>query len=514
MSRSKTFLIPLLALCLVATACQTWEVAPAPIEQTLADEGVGVIRVTTLSGALIELRNPTLADSLLVGMSRGSGGQPDTAVAVLTRDVVRTELRKVKVGQTLGGIAFGVTLVAVIAASLQDDPPQPPPEPVNLSCPLVYSWDGRDWHLDSGTFGGAITRGLARTDIDNLEHLRVVDGRIRLRMANELAETDYVDEASLLMVEHPVGTTVAPGTRGGVHVLGALTAPIQATDDRGRNVLPRLAVQDDWSWESDLTVRDTTAGSPELRDGIEVTFPRPVGSRSARLVLDAHNTPWSAHLMVEMIRAHGRETPAWYAALDADPEMARAFGEHLARQAFLRVSVASRDGWVPQGVVWEAGPEIVKRQVVDVDLAGVEDDVVTVRLDAPPAFWRVDRARMEFDGPEGPESAFSLTELEASSARTDSGVDVRAILADADGEHLVLETGDEVDLTFSVPEATPGTERTFLLDSHGWYRVHTPEEGEPDRAALHRLATEPDGVSRMAVERLNRAVLALSEVGQ
>jgi hypothetical protein len=516
-SSPKMVLTLLLALGLAATGCRTWEVNRQPLEETLAEGDVGLLRVFTASGELIEMRNPRLADSLLTGMTRPLRGEISRPVSVLTRDIVRTELHPVSVGRTVGAVALGATIVAVGVALIQNsgsDQPPPPPPPTTLSCPLVYSWDGQDWRLDSGTFGGAITRGLARTDIDNLDHLRVVDGRIRLRMANELAETDYVDRVSLLMVEHPVGTTVAPGTDGSVHVLSALAAPIRATDDRGRDVLPRVAERDDWSWESDLVVRDASAHSPELRDGIDVTFHRPAGSRTARLVVDAHNTPWSAHLLVEMIRAHGSETSAWYAALDGNPEMARAFGRHLAEQAFLRVSVQSDDEWVPQGVVWEAGPEIVKRQVIEVDLGALEEDVVTLRLDAPPAFWRIDRVRMEFDGAEGPETALSVTSLEASSARTAAGVDVRAVLADADDHHVVLETGERVDLTFDAPDATPGVERTFLLDSHGWYRVHTTDEGKPDRDVLRRIETEPAGVSRIAVERLNRAVLALSEVEQ
>lgn len=61
------------------------------------------------------------------------------------------------------------------------------------SCPLVYSWDGQRWRLDSGTFGGAIMPALARTEVDNLLHAVPVGDSLRLRITNELNETDHLD---------------------------------------------------------------------------------------------------------------------------------------------------------------------------------------------------------------------------------------------------------------------------------------------------------------------------------
>ena len=41
-------------------------------------------------------------------------------------------------------------------------------------------------------------------------------------------------------------------------------------------------------------------------------------------------------------------------------------------------------GWRRQGLYWEAGPEVSKRQVMHLDLRDVGGDEVVVRLEAPP----------------------------------------------------------------------------------------------------------------------------------
>jgi hypothetical protein len=51
----------------------------------------------------------------------------------------------------------------------------------STSGPLVYSWDGRRWRLDSGTFGGAIMSASTRTDVDNLLYATAVNDTLPLR---------------------------------------------------------------------------------------------------------------------------------------------------------------------------------------------------------------------------------------------------------------------------------------------------------------------------------------------
>jgi hypothetical protein len=101
--------------------------------------------------------------------------------------------------------------------------------------------------------------------------------------------------------------------------------------------------------------------------------------------------------------------------------------------------------------------------------------------------------------------------VEPESARMESdGQDVLALLSEADGIELVLETGDAAVLSFQVPAVPEGMIRSYLIATTGWYRIHSPASDAPPRAEVARIGTEPGAVSRLSVARLNEALEALN----
>jgi hypothetical protein len=447
------------------------------------------------------LRAPRIEGDSLTALAWMGG--PRRAVALA--DIRQVEVQRISATKTtLLTVGLGITtliVVAAVAAAAED--PQPSQEVT--SCPLVYSWDGEAWRLDSGTFGGAILPSLARTDVDNLDHLVASpEGVVRLRVTNELSETEFVDALSILVVDHDPDITVSPAPDGTLHAIGRSIGPLAARDLAGRDVLPRLSEPDGWSWESALTTAGATSEDP--RDGVVIEFPRPKDASQARLLVDAHNTPWASFLLKELLRAHGSGLAAWYDAMEAEPERAHRFFGHLARESFLEVAVWTPEGWASQGLVWEAGPEIVKRQVVPLDLSGVEGESIRVRLIGPPSFWLIDHLAIDY----GPEGAFTVQPIEPHVARDLEERDIRPRIVAIDSDFLVMEPGDAAELSFQVPDPAAGMSRTYLLRSTGWYRIHVDGQGEPDATLLTRIESEPGAVSRIAMERRDRALAAMS----
>lgn len=511
---------PLIAFLAIvfSQACYHWTTAklePKP-------GGTDQVRVTLVGGGQILVAGPFLSGDSLVWFARTKPDAlgvslPDTLnrMGVPLAQVYKLQVQRLDPVLTSFAILTTAAVVAgVIAAASWDGLGSGSSGSSGggggcydsgcASCPLVYSWDGRNWRLDSGTFGGAITRGLERTDVDNLDHLAAADGIVHLKIKNELNETDYLDALSVVAVDHDPVVTVAPDGAGGLYTLGALTHAIGARDDQGRNVLASVDAADGVSWQSSFRARDTSRLA-DIRDGLDLTFVRPKGARSARLVLDGHNTPWAASMLTQFIAAHGSATRAWYDSLDASPVMAMRTGRALARDGFLSVSVREGESWQPEGMFWEAGPEIVKQQVLPLDLRGVTGDTVQIRLESAPTFWFIDRVAIDYS----PERRVTVTELVATRATFDSGRDVRSDLASSDGQALTLEHGDSALLDFQAPPVAPGKARTYLLQSTGWYRIHTAEAGVPALALLQRLQTEPHAGSRFSVARLDDLLEAM-----
>jgi hypothetical protein len=498
-----------------------WSEPSSPVDVVIADKEPSKIRVTLADDSVMELQEPKIESDTLVGF--GFPGEKKglaQQMKIPLTDVKRVEVRSASTVGTLLVFVGVTTLLVAVAAGASEAGRSSSPRTSGLdmsSCPAVYSWDGEAWRLDSGTFGGAFLEPLARTDVDNLRFVRTVDGRLRMRLANELSETDYVDALSVLAVDHPIGTEVVPdaSATGDLHLVGPLAAPVAARDDRGRDALANVSAVDGWGWESSPTGRDTAVAG-DIRDGLEVEFSRPAGAGQATLVLDGNNTPWAASLMQEFVASHGRETDAWYAGLNANPLAARTLGLRMAQEGFLQVSVLTSDGWQRQGLVWEAGPEVAKRQAIPLDLSGVEGETVTVRLESIPLFWNLDRVAIAFS-PAGREAqALTVQEVTAASARLKAdGRDVAALLAAVDGTYLVLETGEAAELDFHVPPVPEGRARSYLLSSTGWYRIHAPRSEAAPNEAVVRFEREgaPGDLSRIAVARLNEALASLAVRG-
>lgn len=490
-------------------ACTTWRTERLPPRQSLANRDLKHVRITLADGTVTELRYPVLRNDTLWGRS-----ELERQIKVPVSDIRQVETRGLTAGRTAASVLVVAAviggIVAAATSSGDDEPPRRSPpssggDGYYVSCPLVYSWDGAQWRLDSGTFGGAITRGARRTDLDNLVFATPQGDRLRLRLANELAETDYVDRLAVTAVDHAPDRTVAPGADGTIHVLGTLQPPARARDDRGIDVMNRVAAPDGWGWESALVRRDT-ARAAAIRDGIELAFVKPAGATTGRLVVDGHNTPWSVLMIRAFIEAHGSGTQAWYDSLDANPELLQRTGRLMARAGFLSVAIRANDRYEPQGYLVEAGPEVIKRQVIQVDVGAVAGDTVYVRLESTPAFWRIDHVAMDFAASD---EGWTATELTLEEAVDRGGRNVAPLLAAADGREYVMEHGDGATLEFSLPPVPAGRVRSFLLRSTGWYRIHSSAREAPDIAMLTRLEREPDAASRLAVARLNDAIRVL-----
>ena len=516
-SRSKppaTRFLACVLLLAFASSCTTWRSQSGDTQSIIEAKQLTRIRVNRTDGSRVVLENPTIVGDSLVGMTtdRQRSGSIQYRLAVPLDQIGAVETEEIDGGRTALATALAVlgagALVAVIVAAvaplasdtLGDDFERQACRRTGkiCSCPLVYSWDGETWRLDSGTFGGAITRAAARTDVDNLVYATPTDGVLRLKLANEMNETDYVDALSVLAVDHDPTVTVAPDAAGKLYSIGRLNAPTRAVDFTGRDVLARIAAPDDVNWESLVTGRDSSR-TEDIRDGLELTFARPNDAQEARLVIDGHDAGWAAMMLAEWISAHGSATPAWYDSLDTQPRMLQELSEIMAHTGFLGVSVLVGDRWEQQGYIWGASPEIVKRQVFSVDLSRVVGDTVRVRLESAPSFWLVDHVAIDYSD----QQPLDVRELHANRAIDHTGRDVRAILSAIDGTEYVMETGDYAELEFNVPPVAPGKTRSYILRSTGWYRIHTPDIGPPQIALLDQLVSDRNAASREAVGRMN-----------
>lgn len=498
------------------TGCTTWQ--PIRLDSDrFKDKPPAVVRVTLLDGRKITLQRPCIVrDSLLTegtpprtSYDEWRTIQPDPPYIPL-RTIGRAEAQNSNAVGTflLVGVGFAAILAIAFAASMNDfmdggwgggggsgggD--------YAGSCPLIDSWTGDRWVLDSGTFGGAIFPALTRTDLDNLPNAVAIDGDVRLRLRDQAPETEYADALTLLAVDHPEGVDVAPAADGTLVTLGTPAPPLAARDFRGADALDRVRAVDDLFWESSPARRDPAVAA-DIRDGLELEFARPADAAHARLVVDGNSSAWAARLMQVFVWMHGRDWATWTRQMEADSTAARALGRQFAAEGFLAVSVWTDQGWERQGTIPEAGPEVMKRQVLPLDLTRAAGDPIRVRLESAPLFWTLDRVALDASAP----APLRVQALEPARAVDARGVDIRPQLTSIDHAYYVMEFGDSADVVFHAPPIQPGLARSYLARTNGWYRINGGGTAEPRTALLQRLRGEPLAISRIAVEEMNRVM--------
>jgi hypothetical protein len=299
------------------------------------------------------------------------------------------------------------------------------------SCPFIYSHDGREYARDAEPYGGAITRALERTDHDVLDHLRAHGGRYRLKVTNELEETQYTDVINLIAVDHPRGTRGAVDREGVIHTLVDPRPPRSASGPRGASIIEQVRRMDGYFWQTDLDARRSD-NPADLRDDLVFEFERPAHARVAKLVVRLSNSPWALHMYKQYLAMLGADGATWLEKAAGNESNRTALKQLVRQQGILDVEVSVMiDGeWKHAAYLAGASPLVPQERVVAIKLGEDKTERLAVRLSAAAGFWLVDAVAIDFEEDRPLTSAV----LAPMSAVDHEGRDIAALLKEDDGK--------------------------------------------------------------------------------
>ena len=530
MMRGVSFIL-LIALVPMFTGCKTWgprqELPPDQFlaAPTLDSPKSRIVGVTTTDGEeLVFSVDPALVEP-----------EMNAATAVLQRDtlyafvrgepyqVALSDVERVWVswqethdGKTVlavigvtAAVMVGIAGAVLITKGLVALVGKVTALSIKESCPFIYSWDGEQWVFDAEPYGGATTKGLERADFSELESLVAVDGEYRLRITNEVNETQYTNLLELWAVHHPSGTRVVADEFGALYTVREPVSVSSAVDASGKDLLPWFEATDDRVWEHDA-VRTATG---DLRQDLILTFPKPEGATEARLIANVATGAWGSHMIREFYEMRGTGLEAFYEAIDTSPQAREdLFFWNLREELYtLQLRVEEPTGWEVRGLLPGGGPFISEDRVVPLDISRVEGDEVRIRIRPPVGFWGLNSFQMDF----GTDEPVQIEKLALTMARTSDGEDVLASLRAVDDAYYAMpETGNSAELSFPAVEVPEGMEQTFILSTQGYYRLHLRADQEPDVTAIREIETVPGAPVLKAVESYATArAVALAPAG-
>ena len=332
------------------------------------------------------------------------------------------------------------------------------------SCPTIYSDSAGRPVLEAETFSYSIAPLFEARDVDRLVAGVGPDGLVRLDVRNEALETHYLNHLELLDARHAPDETVLPDPRGRVLAVSQTRPAARVIDRAGRSVGPLLAREDGRIFRTDpRTLR--RASITDFNDYLEITAAVPPGADTVALVLTLRNSLLNTVLLYdEMLGAAGARAVDWLGSDLATVNGAIELGRWYSSRMGMRIS-AWRDGaWQPVARLPDAGPIAWRRTAVA--LAAPAGDSLRLRLEFVADNWRIDRlavGRMREVQP--------IHVPLASVVGADGVPDTTALasLRDPDANYLETTPGQRFEARFAPPHVPPGTARTFLLASQGYY---------------------------------------------
>jgi hypothetical protein len=449
-----------------------------------------IIVVTLNDGTRMTIKDPILRDDKISGETSGAKNRQIAVTDVESVQIVRHNW-------TAPILLIGSAVVAVWLIGGESHAPERPPSV--SSCPLVYSYDGERYVLDAEPFGGAIAKGLKRTEWLSLDHLKEFAGQYRIVTTNDLDETEFTDEMKLVVIDHPRGSVVVPDAQGRVHTFSHPTSPARAWDRAGRDIRSFVSASDGIFWPG-FVDKGRPTGDAEIRDSLTFEFPKPAGARTAKLVAGAWTTMMGSRAAKGFLELYGAAIGEFYDDVDGmGPGYRRVMSWYINEELYLlKVWVETKEGWKRRALIYGGGPIIAKEKACLLDISDVSGDVLRIRLNPPSGFWKLDRIAVSY----AENVPVNIIEIAPVSAMDSRGDDVLGLIAANDNAFYEMpEKGDKAELVFIAPPETPGLARTVLLKAAGYYRIHLEAKGEPQRDILDRCYSEPGFAVRYALER-------------
>jgi len=363
---------------------------------------------------------------------------------------------------------------------------------VACNCPYVYTSDGSVFNFSGTMFTGALYKNLERDDYMPLGSARLEEG-VELKVMNVKREQQFTNLAELIVAEHPQNLHVLSDKQGTLHTYRVPVAPVSAVSAERFDHTPEVAAKDN----SFFSFKDDQDKDP-LND-IVLSFIRPAGALSGKLILNVKNTEWSGFTYDKICRLLGEKYGEWTERQSAKSR------EELVSAALkqggpLAVYMKTGKGWEYVDFVNVVGALAARDVLVPLDLSALSSDTVSIRLKCGFMFWDLDYAGMDFTKDE----PLKLTVLKPVSALDSTGLDHKAELMADDASYLQhYNTKDYVVIRFDTMHTQSEMVQTVFLHSKGYYSRMERYEGKPQYHALLKIR-KPGGFSAFSKEQYYR----------
>jgi hypothetical protein len=461
-------------------------------------------------GTIYKLDNAVVSIKDIVG--RGYkyplDGQREVFSGTLALDdisIVQTSKSNI-MGSFLTDATIGVLAVAAIGALDGSGPTANaniiyPSSGGDGSCPFVFTNDGSGYRFESETFAGAICQGMELANLEPLKYLKPINGEYNLALANQLQESEHVNEISLLAIDHPSGTEIIPDCNGQIHTISNPMPPFSAISFSRDNVLELINKADNQFWGNLYQNSNSSFNNNNPLNGIICEFERPPESQTAKLVLNMKNSGLGYFGLEKIHSLEGPNRMNWIYKLNSDVNERNRLKAWMMREGGLHVSLLVDGEWISQGSVPLVGPKTEAEKIVLVDLSQCHENSIKIKIESTPDLWLIDAVAIDYST----DANISVSVPKLCNAVTQNGQNVAEMISNPDSLYYSMLPGDYALLSFGEVPQSKDMDRTFLLKSQGFYYPWIAPGENYDSTTVDRIINEPFFGTRLLMSEWSKS---------
>jgi hypothetical protein len=336
------------------------------------------------------------------------------------------------------------------------------------SCPTIYTYNGKNYVLEAELFSYNISKYFQESDLDKLTILDPSRQDYQIRISNEALETHYIDQFSLLEINHPPGTQVFPTFDGDIICTGDLNSPSSVINSLGDDITDLVNKRDNYAYRSgEELVKKISDGV--TYDRIDLNLDLPHGTKKVNLILKLRNTLLTTILFYELVlSSQGFDAIEWTHKMQTNYIYARLFNELYKYYAGIKIKTFKEGAWNLQSKIGDIGPIAWKDIGVEIPVE-VEKNATLIRLEFFPDNFMIDY--IGYDCSSDLNDSYHVNKLQPKNIVDDENkyrFDLNEVLEKPDGKYLITNPGESYYLTFNLTSSDTANTSVFI-QSKGYY---------------------------------------------
>lgn len=327
------------------------------------------------------------------------------------------------------------------------------------SCPYIYSWNGREYHLEGEAFGTAFGKALETESSIVFKNLTPENKKLKLKITNERPETHFINKIEFTALELNETETVYSDNHNLFKIVKDHKKISKAVDRNNVDVTSLLSSDDNNYWKSDLT---SAVKEFDFEDQLILVLNDIEEFDSLSLIVSSINTEISNTVFSYLQSILGDEFVNFTKAAETDQEIIEILKKTLHRCA-LKIDVWDGTTWKFVDLIYPEANRIKFQKLVSLPILKNVNNEMKIRLRSLCDVWNIDAINYDYNT----QKVLIRHQPKLIGYHSDSQNDL-SYLSQKDDCYFKLLPGQSINLEYEYACSKPGRKISYAIIVRGY----------------------------------------------